>query len=193
MSRPWTLVLLVLAGLSALGIRALSYPETFPLDGSVQLMTEDSAYHARRALYSFVNFPAVLRFDPYMAWPDGATVPMPPLYDWALGGVARAFGDSEVIFERVAAWWSPVLSALTVLPVYWIGRAVGGNGIGLAAAFLFAVLPAGARRSMLGDVDHHAAVALLGASWIAISVELVRAAIGLRLALRDHAVDAGRI
>lgn len=165
-SAPWLCAIALLA----LALRAVGYDAVFPGHGLVELAPADSSIHARRALYSFRNFPAVLTFDPYMAWPDGARVPMPPLYDWLLGGVARLFGDSEAVFERVVAWVSPVFAALTVFPVYAIGRTLGGRGLGLGAALLFAVLPVGARRSMLGDVDHHAAVAFLGASWLALSV-----------------------
>ena len=88
-------VALVLLSALALGLRALHYAQVFPGDGSVDLMIADSAYHARRALFSFVNFPSVLVFDSYMAFPDGARVPMPPLYDWSLAAVARLFGDEE--------------------------------------------------------------------------------------------------
>ena len=134
---------------------------------SVQFALTDASYHARRALYSFVNFPAILSFDPYIAYPDGAPVPIPPLYDWMLAGVARLFGDSTLSFERVAAWASPVLSALTVWPIFAVGRRLGGPVVGLGAAFLFALLPASSNRSGVGNPDHHAAVALLAACWLA--------------------------
>ncbi len=159
-----------LVALLALALRAADRRGVFPEDGVVELAPADSAYHARRALHSFHHFPAVLTFDPQMAWPDGAAVRMPPLYDWALGGAARLFGHGEAGFERLAAWTSPALAALTVLPVYAIARQVGGPGLGVAAALLFAFLPVGARRSSLGDADHHAAVALLGAAWLALGL-----------------------
>jgi len=131
----------------AVGIRALRFEVAFPGDGTVQFTSDDATYHARRALYSFVNFPSVLDFDPYIAYPDGAPVPWPPLYDWALAGVARLFGRSTLTFERVAVWASPVLSALTLVPVFAMGRRLGGTGVGLGAAWLFALLPASSNRS----------------------------------------------
>ncbi len=183
------IVWLGVVALLAVALRATDLPGVFPPDGTTELAPADSAYHARRALYSFHNFPSVLTFDPYMAWPDGAPVPMPPLYDWAVGGLARCFGDTEQRFERVAAWLAPAFAALTVVPVYAIARSLAGPGVGLGAALLFAILPAGARRATLGDLDHHAAVALLGASWLALSLahlapnrgraSLARCAVGL--------------
>ena len=55
-------ILAVLAGamLTAWGIRSLMVASVFPSDGTVLLGLDDSAYHARRALYSFVNVPAIL-------------------------------------------------------------------------------------------------------------------------------------
>jgi hypothetical protein len=158
------------AGALALGLRALGLERVFSSDGRILLALHDCCYHARRALYSFEHFPAVLELDPFIAFPGGAVVPMPPLYDWALAGVALLFGTEPDVFELVAAWTSPVLSALCVLPVYAIGRGVAGRGVGIGAAFLYALLPASATFALAGNCDHHAAVALLGALWLASSV-----------------------
>ena len=46
-----------------------------PGDGSVWLVPFDGAYRARRALYTFLHFPGLLRFDPYLGYPAGAVVP----------------------------------------------------------------------------------------------------------------------
>lgn len=181
MTRRWPLALaLVLLGLVALGLRALAFPEVFPGHGLVELAIADSAYHARRALFSVVNFPHVLVWDPYLAFPDGAPVRWPPLYDWLLAAVARLFGDDQATFEHVAAWASPALGALTIVPVYFVGRELGGRRLGLGAAALLALLPVAARTASLGDVDHHAAVALLGATLLVTCLALLRAAASQR-------------
>ncbi|MBW2244989.1 MAG: glycosyltransferase family 39 protein [Deltaproteobacteria bacterium] len=165
--RGWIIAGLLLAFALSLGIRSLQLKLAFPDEETVRFAPHDASYHARRALYSFVNFPAVLTFDSYIAYPDGAPVPIPPLYDWLLAGVARIFGQTTLTFERVAAWASPLLSALTLLPIFAVGRRLGGSGVGLGAAFLFAILPASSNRSGIGNPDHHAAVALLAACWLA--------------------------
>lgn len=178
-------VWLALAGAlaTALALRSFAFTQVIAPDGGVCFEASDGAYHARRALYSFVHFPAVLAFDSYIAFPDGAAVPMPPLYDWLLGGLARAFGDSLETFERVAAWVSPVLGSLTVLPVFAIARGVAGVGTGLGAACLYALLPGAGLLATLGNPDHHAAVGLLAALWLASSVAETRRE-------RSHAVHA---
>jgi len=154
----WWVAGLLAAIVVALAVRAARFPLIFPGDGSVQFVPGDACYHARRALYTFVNFPSLLVFDPYMAYPDGARVPIPPLYDWALGGVALLFGHSTLVFERAAAWMSPVLAALTILPVYAIGRRLGGAGVGIGAAWLFAVLPANSDTTGVGNLDTDAEI-----------------------------------
>lgn len=174
------------AALLALAVRALGASAVF-LGDEIFLDVWDGAYHARRALYSFVRFPEILTFDPLLRHPHGAPVPMPPLYDWLLAAVARAFGDDLHTFETVAAWASPTLAALTVLPVYRVGSTVGGRGVGVAAAALFAVLPASVFHSKVGDPDHHAAVALLGACYLALSATLVGSS-GRGLATRAAAL-----
>lgn len=152
--------------LLALCVRCLGVADVFLDEDRVALAMWDSSYHARRAFYTFANFPAVLLRDAYIAHPHGAVVPMPPLYDWLLGAVAWLVADTERGFERVAALWSPSLSALTVLPLYGLGRALGGPRVGLGAAGLFTLLPASVEFSRLGDADHHAAVALLGTTYL---------------------------
>lgn len=159
---------LVLAGamLTAWVVRSLLFATIFLGDGFVLLGLDDSAYHARRALFSFANFPHVLLFDPYMAYPDGSPVPFPPLYDWLIAAVARLFGDSTEVFERVAAWAAVALATTTLLPVYGIGRLVRGPAVGLAAAWIYAVLPASSLLSSVGYLDHHAAVAFVATCWL---------------------------
>jgi len=142
---------------AACALRAVGYADVFTSDGEVLLNFADASYHARRALFSYANFPAVLRFDRYLAYPAGAVVPMPPGFDWALAAVARITGD----FERTAAWVSPILGAAAVAPVYLMTRIFAGRGTAIFAAALYAVLPIAALFCELGNPDHHAAVALL--------------------------------
>ena len=152
---------LALCFLLALLVRSLGF-EFVLLDGVVIFAPGDAMYHARRALYTFVNFPALLTFDQYINFPGGAPPSWPPLFDFAIGSVARLLVSSEAGFERVAASVGPVLGALTTVPIFLIGRRLAGAGVGLGAAALYALLPAAAQYARFGNPDHHAAVALLG-------------------------------
>ena len=176
---PWrtavTDALVVVAlGVAAFAVRAVFLREVFSPDGTVVFTDPDALYHARRALYSFARFPSVLFFDPYLNHPDGSPVPWPPLYDWSLAAAALALGGSRRAFDLTLAWAAPVLAALTVIPVYAIGRVLGGRGTAMAAGAIFAALPVGVHFARVGNPDHHAAVALLGAVLLALSVAALR-------------------
>ncbi|MDE0887164.1 MAG: glycosyltransferase family 39 protein [Myxococcota bacterium] len=162
---PWmTLVGLALLMILALAVRALGFEYVFVGD-EVVFPPADAQYHLRRAYYTFVNFPAVLLFDPYINYPGGAPVPWPPLFDFLLGGFARLLADDPRGFETVAAWSGPVCALVTLVPIYAAGRLLGSRGAGLAAALCYAVLPVSVTFSRVGNPDHHAAVAMLGA-WL---------------------------
>ena len=163
----WILAALLLLAFAA---RVFNSGDGLVGAGEVRVARSDASYHARRALYTFANFPEILWFDSYLAWPDGAPVPMPPLYDWALGAAARAFGASERGFERFLAWSPPVLGTLALVPVFAAGRRLAGRRVGLLAAGILAVVPLHAEYSRVGNADHHAWVALLSACWLALIV-----------------------
>jgi dolichyl-diphosphooligosaccharide--protein glycosyltransferase len=135
----------------------------------------DPYYHLRLALYASEHFPCFLSFDPYLNHPGGASVPWPPLYDLFVVATARLAGGGERALETAAALWPALLGSLTVLPVFAVGRAVGGPGLGLGAAALFAVLPASVVGSRVGYADHHAAVTLLGACLLALQLRVLGA------------------
>ena len=178
--------LVLLACLVGLLLRATNLATVFPPDGVlpsdgwIVLGKDDSYFHARRALYSFENFPAILEFDRYLAYPHGAAQPSPPLHDWLIAGTARLFGSDLRTFELVAAWISPVFGALLSLSAFWIAASLAGARTGLLASWLVAVLPAGALITSLGNCDHHATVALLVSFWIAASLRELRIS-GMRL------------
>lgn len=154
-------------------LRSTRYFDVFTREGQVLLGFDDALFAARRGLYSFVNFPEVLGFDPFIAYPDGAASPVPPLFGWAMAAVARLFGDDTQTFETVAAWTSPLLASLLIWPAYSIGRSMASPALGLGAAWLVAVLPSGILITSIGNSDHHAAVALIASCWLATSVAIV--------------------
>jgi len=161
----WTAVLALLGVFAlALGVRALGW-EWVLVGDEVYFAPADPQYHARRALYTFVNFPRVLLFDPYINYPGGASVPWPPLYDFLVGGFAWLTTSSLQGFERVAAWAGPVFGALTVVPLFRIGVRIGAPGVGLLAGLVFALLPISVNYARIGNADHHSLVALIGA-WL---------------------------
>ncbi len=164
----------------AVAARSLDWALVFPGDGRVWLDPFDGAYRVRRALYTLAHYPRLLRFDPYLGFPAGAPVPAPPLYDWLLGASAHWLGGGVGTLERLAAWAAPVLGGLVVLPIAAAGRSLASAGVGLTAAALYACLPIAVNFARVGDADHHAAVALLGALWLAQTLALARGAAAAR-------------
>ena len=87
-----------------------------------------------------------------------------PFFQWLLSGVIWCIGlgnPSQSLIDTVAVYFPPILAALTIIPVYFIGKLLFSNGAGLVAAALIAVLPGEwLGRSLLGFTDHHVAEVL---------------------------------
>jgi len=161
-------------GALALAVRALPYPRVF-LDGSVIPFGNDAWYHLRRITYSVLHFPAVLSFDRYINYPEGAKPIWTPLFDWSVALLVRPFfvpGDLASV-ERIAVWVPPVLGALTVVLLFCLARRHFDLATASVSAALLCVLPAHFWYSQLGFVDHHAAVALVSAGLLAACMHFV--------------------
>ena len=149
-------------------------------DGTVVFPMGDALYHARLTLAAWTRFPDALRFDAYLNHPGGATVPWPPLFDLTLAGVARLTGGGEAGVERVLALSGPAFGALATVAVYVAARRVGGRGLALGAAGIYALLPASIDAGHVGNCDHHAAVSLLGACLLALCLTTLDLRVGPR-------------
>lgn len=191
--RCTTLALLAVVAL-ALAARSAGFEWAFVGGDDVVFTIGDPYYHLRRAWVTFLDFPHLLEFDPYLAFPDGWPVPMPPLWTWTLAGVARGFGSSQAVFEHVAAWLPAFVGALTVLPVYAVTRRFAGPATALAAGTLLALLPVHLSYSSVGNPDHHALESLLGAVllWLYV-LGLERARVGRALLAVHAGLVAARV
>ena len=118
----------------------------------------DSYYHERAVETAAYEHHSLLK-DPMLNYPHGSRNPRPPGYDWSivmigyliapfLGGNLASALSYSLIFSSVL--WG----ALTVFPVYLIGKRVFNRRIGLIAAFLIAVMPAHMQRSPITYADH---------------------------------------
>ena len=85
---------------------------------------------------------------------------MPPVYTYTLALFFTAFGIRTTVSGVAILVFQGLLSALTVAPLYWLGRAIWDRAVGLLAAVLWLVYP-GAWRLSLWTVWHSAAVAFL--------------------------------
>ena len=100
--------------------------------------------------------------------PLNATFPMRAelsFFHWFLVGTIWVIGlgsPTQHTIDTVAVYFPVVLGALTVIPVYFLGKVMFGQLAGVVAASLIAVLPGEwLGRSSLGFTDHHVLEVLL--------------------------------
>lgn len=137
----------------------------------------DPYYHLRAVLVSAAHFPDLLRWDPWTQFPNGTeTGQFGTLFDLLIALAARLTGDPNdpVHVARVLAAAPAVYGAAIVVPVYLLGRRLGGRLAGAWAAVVLALLPGEFLiRSVAGYADHHVAealfstLALAGVLWAA--------------------------
>ncbi|MFH1969184.1 MAG: oligosaccharyl transferase, archaeosortase A system-associated, partial [Verrucomicrobiota bacterium] len=100
--------------------------------------------------------------------------------DWLLGSFCLLFGlghPSQQVIEVVVAFSPAILGALTVIPVYFIGKYLLNPWCGVLAAILLAVLPGEfLGRSILGFTDHHVTEVLFSTTAMAFLIKTIRAA-----------------
>jgi hypothetical protein len=174
---------------AAFALRAQS-GDVVAAGGHVALPIGDAALHARRALWTAQHWPALLRSDPLLGFPDGTWIAVTPLHTWLVAALARAFGGDAAAIERVALWLPPLLGALATLPVFAAAARLAGPAAGLGAATLFALLPTPIREAVPGRIGPEATATLLGAAWLAAALHA--AAPGVRGALPPIGVALAR-
>ena len=134
--------------------------------GDIVKFNANDAYYYLRQIDSLVhNFPHLISFDPYLNYPTG--LPLGPLnfFVYLLGGIIWLIGlgsPSAHVLDTISAYLPAVLGALTVIPVYFIGKAMFDRRAGIVAAALIAVLPGEFMgRTALGATDRDALEFLL--------------------------------
>ncbi len=124
------------------------------------MVTNDAYFYMRLVDNMIPNFLNLNKFDPYFIYPDGfSTNGFPYLFAYLLGFAVNLFGGTlptEHVIDTIAAYISPIIAALTIIPVYFIGRVLINRWAGLIAAVLVAVIPGESLLlSVLGNPDHH--------------------------------------
>jgi dolichyl-phosphooligosaccharide-protein glycotransferase len=162
----FTILALVATCLLASFLRiALPYATVF--GGQWIKLTGIDAYFYMRMVDNLVNnFPTLYSFDPYLIFPDGfSTAGFPAFFAYLLAGSVKLLGGaapSQQVEDSIAVYVPAVLGIITVIPVYFVGRALFNKWAGLIAAVLTAIMPGEIlSRSLLGYTDHHVAEVLL--------------------------------
>lgn len=160
----WVIVIFLLMVIVAVALWlrvVLPYNQVFV--GNWVKMTGVDAYYYMRLVDNIAkHFPQLTPLDPYLLFPGGwSTTGLPSFFAYFMGAViwlvSLGKADQHMV-DVIAVYIPPVLAVLTVLVVFFIGRAMGGKWMGLLAAGLLAIVPGEfLNRSLLGYTDHHIA------------------------------------
>lgn len=182
-----TSVIIAIAMAAALAVRILWPQDTVFVDSAVWFREMDSWYRMRLVDNFIHNFPLTSAFDPYSWFPNGIRTTFHPLTTWLIGIPALILGGgspSPELIDACGAYFPPVLGALTVIPVYFIGRHLYGRVAGTMAAILIAIMPGEfLSRSLLGFTDHHVTEAFFSALVLLFMMRALREAenVGVKL------------
>ena len=102
------------------------------------------------------HFPSRIYFDPYTYFPYGTYHYFAPLYDQLLAGIIFIYSFGKPSLEainKIAPFYPVFLGSLMVFLIYFIGKKIWDNKVGLFSAFLMAISPPYLYRSLLGATD----------------------------------------
>jgi len=157
----------------------LPYDQVFSGDW-IKFTGIDAYYHMHLVDNLAHNFPRLMGFDPYLIYPGGAGVGSIRFFDWLLASIIWVIGlgsPTRHTVDMVGIYFPAVLGALTVIPVYFIGKELFGRWAGVLAAGLIALLPGEfLGRSILGFTDQHVAETLFTSVTILFLILALKAA-----------------
>ena len=168
-SWPYTLAVAIICFVS-LWIRTLPSKTVFLPNGFVKFATNDAWYHMRVLGVLLKNYPNRMFYNPMTDYPYGSYIHFGPLFEQMIAIPALILGlghPSSELVNTIGAYFPAVLGTLTVIPVYYIGKCLGGHKTGILAAILIAIAPGQfLSRSMIGFTDNHVAESLFSTIFI---------------------------
>jgi dolichyl-diphosphooligosaccharide--protein glycosyltransferase len=113
-------------------IRMLPYDKVF-VNGEVIFYEVDPYFFIRNIMYTTSHFPGVLQADYYQNYPGGGggTYPFYILMASSIALIAGLGSPSPHTVEVVTALLPPVIGALTIFPVYFIGKELFDSKAGI--------------------------------------------------------------
>ena len=160
------IALIICIGISLFIRISLPYDKIFIGDW-IKFASVDAYYHMRLVDLLVHNFPNISDFDPYFIYPGGGWISNLRFFDWLMAGSIWVIGlgsPTQHTIDIVAVYYPAILGALTVIPVYVIGKQLFGHRAGVLSAALIAIMPGEfLGRSILGFTDHHVFETLLTA------------------------------
>lgn len=146
---------------------------------------DDAVMHMRLVENTIKFFPQRIFFDAYTRYPYGTHLHWGPLTDQLIAFFAIVAGlgnPSQDTINLVGMLFPAIFGALTVIPVFFIGKYLHSNKAGLIAAFLTAILPGQwLSRSFIGFTDNHVLEVFFTTVFIAFLVITLKKSINLKL------------
>lgn len=168
-SWPYTLAVTIIFFIS-LRIKTIPADTVFLPNGLVRFVGNDAWYHVRALFFLLQNYPHGLVFDPWTYYPYGSYDPYGIFFVNMMAIPALILGlghPSSELVNTIAAYFPAIMGALTVIPVYYIGKYLGGHKTGILAAILMAFAPgAFLIRSLIGFTHHHSTETLFSTFFI---------------------------
>jgi oligosaccharyl transferase (archaeosortase A-associated) len=173
------LLILIFFGLSLLFRIYLPYNQIFAGD-SIRYTSNDAYYYMRLVDNVSSHFPYITQFDPYFIFPGGNSVTTLPFFHWIIVVLAWIFGGGHPtphLIDMIGVYLPAIMGALTVIPVYFIGKALWNKWAGVLAAGLVGLFPGEfISRSMLGATDDPVAETLFTAIALAFLIYAIKTA-----------------
>ncbi|MCD6461992.1 MAG: carboxypeptidase regulatory-like domain-containing protein, partial [Thermoplasmata archaeon] len=129
-----------------------------PIEGEFVVSGGSDSYYHKRIIDYITTEHRQFTDDPLLNYPVGASNPRPPFWQWSV--VVTGYLFSPVVGDVGVAVWHAFLTstafwgALSIVPMYFIGKSIFGRKTGLAAAFLLAIEAGHIERTVLSNADH---------------------------------------
>ena len=167
-NKSWIILALIIIFMAiALAIRSIP---AFFINGQgfLHIYDTDTWYNLRQIEVMVHHFPQYNWFDPMTAYPTGKIIDWGPLFPGiaaVLCLVTGATSHNAIIF--MAGWVSPVMAALMVPVIYYLGKTIWNWQAGIVAAGLVAVISFHYFfLSSYGLIGHHIAETFISAIFI---------------------------
>jgi dolichyl-phosphooligosaccharide-protein glycotransferase len=173
------LLMLVIFFISILFRVILPHDQVFN-DGWVKFTSTDAYFYQRIIDNTAANFPHVMNFDPYFIIPGGRVLGELFFPSWLIAGFTWLFGmgsPSQHTVDVVSVFFPAIFAALTIIPVFFIGKTLFNRWVGLIAAAFTAIFPGEyLGRTILGLTDTPASEVLLTTTFMCFAILAVKTA-----------------
>ena len=164
LTRYWIPISLSVCFITSLLLRTIPPYHQIFTDLGVKFALNDAYYHMRLIDNLVANFPHFSYYDPYFVFPGTTVIGGAHFFDWLVASITWVVGlgsPTPDTVNMVGVYLPPIMAALLVIPVYFIGKTIFNKWVGVIGALLAAILPGEfLGRSILGATDHHVAEVL---------------------------------